>query len=157
MTATNESASESIADLTIGPPALPRFSPLGWAVSLGGLALALILVALNGAVLPAGCETGANVLEKLGTSPQELGFCGARSGWRRTLLAGLALGAAAALALAIAVVTVGVLRDEFRGRGPAHEVRSGTWSVVAHAAVTGGLVLLAAWAVAQAAIWLLGA
>jgi hypothetical protein len=156
VTATNESASEQMADLTIGPPALPRFSPLGWAVSVAGLLVALILVALNGAVLPAGCDTGASVLGELCTSPDALGFCEARSGWRRTLLAGLALGAAVALAFSIAIVTAGIVRGETRRTSPLYEVRGGFWSVVARTSVTGGLILLAAWGVAQAAMSLLG-
>ncbi len=157
MTATNESASERMADLTIGPPALPRFSPLGWAVSVAGLVLALILVALNGAFLSAGCEAGASVLGQVGTSPDALGLCEARSGWRRTLLGALALGAAVALALSIAIVTAGIVTGETRRTSPLYEVRGGFWSVVARTSVTAGLILLAAWGVAQAAISLLGA
>ena len=159
MTSAEKSMSDHIADMTGGRPALRRFGPLWWVVSAIGLILALVLAAFSGLVVPAGCYASDGLLGGLGTSPEELGFCGARSGWRRTLLTGLALGAAAALALSIGVVAAGIARGRgaARGSGLSREIQSGWWAAVARTALVGGWLLLATWLVAQAAIGLLGA
>ena len=153
-----KSVSDHIADMTGGRPALRRFGPLWWVVSALGLLVALALAVFSGLIVPAGCNAGASLLGDLGTSPEELGFCGARSGWRRTLLTGLALGAAAALAFSIAVVAAGVARGRSAalGSGLTRELQSGWWAALARTALVGGWLLLAGWLVAQAAIGLLG-
>lgn len=158
MAAADKSVSDHIADMTGGRPALRRFGPLWWVVSALGLLVALALAAFSGLIVPAGCDAGESLLGDLGTSPQELGFCDARSGWRRGLLTGLALGAAAALALSITIVVLGIARGRTEGQrsGLSRDMQSGFWAVVARTALVGGWLLLAGWLIAQAAIGLLG-
>ena len=129
----DKSVSDHIADLTGGRPALRRFGPLWWTVSLIGLLLALGLAALSGLIVPAGCDASEGLLEDLGTYPEALGLCDARSGWRRALLTGLALGAAAALALALMIVAGGIARAGGEGRRGrlSFSIRSGFWAAVA--------------------------
>ena len=119
--------------------------------------LALALTAFSGLIVPAACDVSEGLLQDVGTSPEELGFCDARSGWRRALLTALPLGAAATLGFAIVIVLGAIARRTATREGRlSFAIQSGFWARVARTALVGGWLLLGAWLLAQAAIGLLG-
>jgi hypothetical protein len=148
--------SQGSRDLTAARPSLRNFGVLWWAVTGLGLFLALALAAFSGLLVPAGCDASEGLLQDFGTSPEELGFCDARSGWQRTLLTALPLAAAAELTLALVIVIAAISRGGERRGKISFAIRSSSLATVARLALVSGWLMIAGWFLAQVVIGLIG-